>query len=80
MPESSINYEMRDTNKAIEWNLHNFLTLQIEPTQTRKQDIFISESEVYFESKWSLVELNNSGVKFAEFNAGSPWSQSLSLA
>ena len=73
LPESSINYETRNTESAVEWSLHNFFILQLEPTQMRKQDIFISKSEVYFENKWSPVEIENKGVPFFEFSAGSPW-------
>ena len=34
------------------------------------QDIFVSQSKVYFENKWSLVEVGNPGKPFAEFQAG----------
>ena len=32
LPESSVNYESRDTERAVEWKLHNFLVLQLEPS------------------------------------------------
>ena len=32
LPESSINYETRNTESAVEWSLHNFFILQLEPT------------------------------------------------
>ena len=32
LPESSVNYESRDTERAVEWGLHNFFLLQLEPT------------------------------------------------
>ena len=31
LPESSVNYESRDTERAVEWSLHNFFILQLEP-------------------------------------------------
>ena len=34
------------------------------------QDIFVSQSKVYFENKWSLVEVGSPGKSFAEFQAG----------
>ena len=67
LPESSVNYESRDTKRAVEWSLHNFFILQLELASTRKQDIFISKSEIYFENKWSPVEIQDKGVPFVEF-------------
>ena len=46
LPESSVSYDTHDTDKAIEWNLHNYYVMQLEPGKTRKQDIFLLKSEV----------------------------------
>ena len=37
--------------------------------------MYISQSEVYFESKWSLVEISDQGVPFVEFTPGSVWNE-----
>ena len=47
----------------------------MEPGWHRKQDVFVSESEIYFESKWSPVEIYSQGVPFFEFEAGSTWTE-----
>ena len=75
LPESSVNYDKHNTHEALEWSLHNFFVLQLEPTSHRKQDLFVSESEIYFESKWSPVEIYSNGVPFVEFTAGSAWTE-----
>ena len=77
LPESSVSYDTHDTDKAIEWNLHNYYVMQLEPGKTRKQDIFLSKSEVYFESKWALVEIQDKNVPFIEFTEGSAWTESM---
>ena len=33
----------------------------------------MSQSEIYFESKWALYELSQEGIQFAEFTGGSNW-------
>ena len=80
LPESSINYDTHVTESALEWSLHNFYILQLEPNQKRKQDIFISQSEIYFEEKWSVMEIESKGVRFFEFEASSPSFQSYKYA
>ena len=57
MPESSINYESQRTEKALEWTIVDFPVLQFDFNRVRKQNIFISRSNVYFENKWSSFEL-----------------------
>ena len=47
--------------------------LQIEPNIHRKQDIFVAKSEVYFENKFSLVEISSEANHFFELSPGSPW-------
>ena len=55
--ESSVNYE-KNTEDAVEWTLNdssyfirmnNFLSV--------RQNIFVSQSNIYFEDKWSLNEI-----------------------
>ena len=52
--------------------MHNFFILDLEPNQRRKQDIFISQSEIYFEDKWAVMEIEHKGIRFFEFEADSP--------
>ena len=70
MPESSINYESRRHDKALNWSLNDFQVLQIDASSHRKQDIFLLHSEVYFENKWSTSEINSDGRYFVEFTPG----------
>ena len=51
--------------------------MQLEPNRKWRKDIFLSQSEIYFENKWSLVELHNNGVPFVEFSEGSAWSEAI---
>ena len=36
LPESSINYDKHDTEEALEWSLHSFYVMQLEPASHRK--------------------------------------------
>lgn len=70
--ESSINYETHDTHQAIKLVLSSNHFLMLDPAYRRKQDVFLSKSEIYFESKWSAVEILSDGVPFIEVTDGSP--------
>ena len=41
LPEATVNYDIHDTDKALEWNLHSFYVLQMKPSIDRKQDIYV---------------------------------------
>lgn len=73
LPEPSINYDEKDHNNALSFALNGFYALQLDSNIRRKQDIFVSQSEIYFESKWALVELEQDGKQFVEFTGGSSW-------
>ena len=73
MPESSISYQGTETEHALKWTLIDYPVLQIDQNMARKQNIYISKSNVYFENKWSLVELNSLGDSFAEITPGQSW-------
>ena len=75
MPESSVSYESTETQQALKWTLIDYPVLQMDKNSSRKQDFFISKSNVYFENKWSLVELNSIGDNFAEITHGQPWTE-----
>ena len=70
--ESSINYETHDTHTAIKLVLSSNHFLVLDPDYRRKQDVFLSQSEIYFESKWSAVEIHSDAVPFIEVTDGAP--------
>ena len=49
----------------------------MEPNSPRKQDIFVSKSEIYFENKWDPVEIHEHNTNFLEFTPGSTWTESV---
>lgn len=54
----------------METHLNNNLILQMKKNQHRSQNIFLSQSSIIFQSKWSTEEINTNGLHFIEFTAG----------
>ena len=46
------------------------------PNQSRKRDIFISKSQISFDSKWHPAKLSDDFVPFGEFLETTTWSES----
>ena len=78
LPEPVVKYGKEyTTDTALEWSLNDQNSMQIDLNKSWKQDIFVSQSEVYFESKWTLVEVGIPGNQFAEFSSGIPRFESI---
>ena len=75
IPESSINYE-EGMEDALEWTLNDSsYFIRLSPEQRYKQNLFVSQSGIYFESKWSFHEIDRKEKKFYELQEGSYWSE-----
>ena len=62
LQESSVNYgDGFTTDNALSWSLNNNLSFEFDKSNTRKQDVFLSQSEVYFEDKWTVFEDGSPG-------------------
>ena len=58
MPESTVNYEL-DTEEAVTWTAKSTLALMMDPLSRKNEDIFLSQSEIYFENPWALWEIKD---------------------
>ena len=62
LQDSSINYgDDFTTENALSWSIDNSLVFEFDRSNTRKQDVFLSQSEVYFEDKWTVFEDGSPG-------------------
>ena len=78
LPFASINYGYdRTTDNTLEWGIDSHNSMQIDRFKSQKQDIFVSQSDVYFENKWSLVETDRPSIPFPEYSASSPMIESI---
>ena len=51
----------------------------VEPGSERKQDIFVSRSDVHLEHSWSAVDLAYSGQSFFELRASEHWTTDITI-
>ena len=59
LQESSVNYgDDFTTENALSWSINNRLSLDFDQGHTWKQDVFLSQSEVYFEDKKQARQIN----------------------
>ena len=78
MAEPSIQYGFDYvTENALQWQINDQTSLLVDTKKHWKQDIFLSQSEVYFENKWSVVEVGEPGHQFVEFTHGTPRVESM---
>ena len=59
LPEATVNYD-KTTEDAVEWtlNTHKYI-IRYEEVKRYKQNVYISQSRVYFENKWNLNEIGS---------------------
>ena len=78
VPESSVNYDKK-TEDAVEWTLNDSsYFIRMNNFLSFRQNIFVSQSSIYFEDKWSLNEIRAEERErsFYELEASNFWAES----
>ena len=57
LPESNVNFEQQDQSQALQWVVKDDISLQLEATTSKKQNIFVSSSEINFPEKWYIMQI-----------------------
>lgn len=74
LPDSSVDFES-ETFQSVTWALDSSTVLSLDPTSHNRQEIFMSKSHVYIESKWHFTEITEDQMNFVEHKMGSTWSE-----
>ena len=67
-----MNYET-SSEEAIEWVIETLEMLQFGSNVNRKLDIFVQQSAVDMERKWTMSEITDGFLPFFELREGTPW-------